>query len=333
MRSVGHVAAVGTGQPGGNPAVGRDMAFEEEDAPRMLGTDDLGGGAVEGRQLAPLVAPGLIQEVVADHAWGLREGAGNSPQHQQVPRAGAAGVGVEVIERAVRRRVGGHHDGPALAAGRVFGIGRIAPWRDRPARKPVARSARRVARESVLVDIDDHVYSPGRGCRRNRLKLDQVTVVVHPGDRLVSFPDEKHPHDVEAQLRPCDRDPRGWCKGGRGAPWHRPRDSRPGGSPPVPVDRRNGAPRCGAGGGAPAAAETSPAPWSPSATRSCPSRVRLRSWRRYQGGKVESTSKPYLDMRHSTLENKLLYLHEMTSPRPFAKARPSETRGSIHSGR
>jgi hypothetical protein len=49
--------------------------------------------------------------------------------------------------------------------------------------------------------------------------------------------------------------------------------------------------------------------------------------------KVESTSKPYLDMRHSTLENKLFYLHEMTSPRPFAKARPSETRDSIHSGR
>jgi len=47
--------------------------------------------------------------------------------------------------------------------------------------------------------------------------------------------------------------------------------------------------------------------------------------------KVES--KPYLDMRHSTLENKLLYLHEMTSPRPFAKARPSEARDSIHSGR
>src|SRR5271166_5162254 len=71
MRRVGHIAAAGTGQLGGNPAVGRDMAFEEEDAPRMLGTDDLGGVTVERRQLAPLVAPGLIQEVVADHAWGL----------------------------------------------------------------------------------------------------------------------------------------------------------------------------------------------------------------------------------------------------------------------
>ena len=48
--------------------------FEKHDRPGMLGADDLGGVAVERGQLPPLVAPGLVQEVVADHAGSPGEG-------------------------------------------------------------------------------------------------------------------------------------------------------------------------------------------------------------------------------------------------------------------
>ena len=166
----------------------------------MLGADDLGGVAVERGQLAPLVAPGLVQEVVADHARGLGEGPGDPPEHEQVPRSHPVGVGEEVIERPVRRGVGGHPHGPVLAPGGVVGVRGGSPRRDGPPREAGARPARRVPRESVLVDIDDHVDSPGPGLGRDRLELGEVGIVVDPGNRLVGFPDEEHPDDVEAQL-------------------------------------------------------------------------------------------------------------------------------------
>ena len=158
------------------------MPFEEQDGRGVRGVDDPGGVAVERRELGALVAPGLVQEVVADHAGLLGEHGGRPADHREVARPDAVAVREEVGERLVRRRVGGHQDRPVLAGRAVVRLRDPASRRDRPVREAVAGAPRREPREPVLVEVDDGRDAPLPRGRDDRPQVVHIASLYTPGD-------------------------------------------------------------------------------------------------------------------------------------------------------